>query len=286
MNLHVQGRRAYAYTGGKTFDPQLPCVVFIHGALNDHCVWGLLARWCAHHGYGVLAPDLPGHGLSQGPALRDVEALADWTLASLTAAGVQRPAALVGHSMGSLIGLETAGRAPDRVNRLVMIGTAYPMAVSQGLIDSARDTPLAAIEMVTNWSLSSHASKPSYPGPGSWLHGGLNALMRQVLNRSEALGWRGDPSDAPGGHADNLFELDFDICRRYAGGLAAADKLTCPTHLVLGSADRMTQPRQAADLEAALARKVPTQRHMLEGGHALMQELPDEVLEVLRAALR
>jgi pimeloyl-ACP methyl ester carboxylesterase len=55
---------------------------------------------------------------------------------------------------------------------------------------------------------------------------------------------------------------------------------------VLGSADRMTQPRQAADIQAALTRKVPTQRHVLECGHALMQELPDEVLEVLRAALR
>ena len=109
--------------------------------------------------------------------------------------------------------------------------------------------------------------------------------MRQELNRSEELGWRGDPSDTPGGHADNLFELDFDICRRYAGGLAAIERLSCPTHLVLGSADRMTQPRQAADLEAALARKVPTQRHMLECGHALMQELPDEVLAVLRKAL-
>jgi pimeloyl-ACP methyl ester carboxylesterase len=285
MNLLVQGRRAYAYTGGKTFDPALPSVVFIHGALNDHCVWGLLARWCAHHGYGVLAVDLPGHGLSQGPALRDVEALADWTLALLGTAGVQQPATLVGHSMGSLIALQAAGQAPAQVGRLVMIGTAYPMAVSQGLIDSARTTPQAAIEMVTNWSLATHASKPSYPGPGSWLHGGLNALMRQVLTRSEALGWRGDPSDAPGGRAGNLFELDFDICRRYTAGQAAIDRLACPTDLLLGSADRMTPPRQAAELEAALARKVPTRRHLLDCGHALMQEQPDEVLAVLRQAL-
>ncbi|MBW8891413.1 MAG: alpha/beta hydrolase, partial [Burkholderiales bacterium] len=45
MKLIVDAHEAYAYTGGKAFDPALPCVVFIHGALNDHSVWTLLARW-------------------------------------------------------------------------------------------------------------------------------------------------------------------------------------------------------------------------------------------------
>src|SRR5690606_23067560 len=107
-------------------DPALPCVVFVHGALGDHSVWTLLARWCAHHAHGALAVDLPGHGRSAGPPLPSVEALADWTLALLDAAGV-RQAALVGHSLGSLIALEAAARAPQRASRLVMIGTAYPM---------------------------------------------------------------------------------------------------------------------------------------------------------------
>src|SRR5688572_30211924 len=98
---------SYAYTGGKPFDPALPCVVFIHGALHDHSVWTLLARWFAHHGFGVLAVDLPGHGRSAPPVAQSIEALADWTLSLLDAARVQR-AALVGHSMGSLIALEAA----------------------------------------------------------------------------------------------------------------------------------------------------------------------------------
>ncbi|MFM2121391.1 MAG: hypothetical protein RL722_2859, partial [Pseudomonadota bacterium] len=198
MQLQIHGRAAYAYTGGLALDRSKPAVVFIHGALNDHCVWTLMARWCAHHGHAALALDLPGHGRSAGPALRSVEALADWVLAALDAAGLER-AVLVGHSMGSLIALEAAGRAPGRVSALVMVGTAYPMAVSQALIDSARQTPDQAIAMVNSWSLSSHASKPSYPGPGSWLHGGLQALMHQVMDRSAGLGWQGEPDDQPGG---------------------------------------------------------------------------------------
>ena len=78
MKWLVQGREAYAYTGGKPFDPALPCVAFVHGAMNDHGNFTLLARWFAHHGWAVLAPDLPGHMRSAGPALASVEAIADW----------------------------------------------------------------------------------------------------------------------------------------------------------------------------------------------------------------
>jgi pimeloyl-ACP methyl ester carboxylesterase len=54
---------------------------------------------------------------------------------------------------------------------------------------------------------------------------------------------------------------------------------------VLGSGDRMTQPRQATDLQAALARQVATRRHLLDSGHAVMQEQPDAMLAALRQAL-
>lgn len=90
MKLIVDGHEAYAYTGGKPFDPALPCVVLIHGALNDHSVWTLLARWCAHHGYGVLAVDLPGHGRSAGLPLTRVEAIAAWLHRLLDVAGAQQ----------------------------------------------------------------------------------------------------------------------------------------------------------------------------------------------------
>jgi pimeloyl-ACP methyl ester carboxylesterase len=178
----------YAYTGGRPFDPTLPCVVFLHGALNDHSVWTLAARWCAHHGHSVLAVDLPGHGRSAGPVLPDVEAMADAVLALLAERGVQRTA-LVGHSMGSLIALEAASRAvPGTVSHLVLVGTAYPMRVSSALLDTAARQPLAAIDQVVAFSHTTLAAKPSYPGPGAWLHGASRALMRQVLARARA--WR------------------------------------------------------------------------------------------------
>ena len=263
MDLIVNGRKVFAYTGGKPFDPALPCVVFIHGALNDHSVWTLLARWFAHHGHSVLALDLPGHMRSAGPPLPDVEALADWTLALLDAAGVSR-AALVGHSMGSLIALEASARAPQRVSALVMVGTAYPMKVSQALLDISRDDPLQAIDRVVSYSHSTLAAKPSYPCPGSWLRGGSRALMRLVQSRQ------------PG-----LFHHDFSLCDRYANGMQAAAKVQCPASLIVGNADQMTTPKQAREMAQALRATV----HSVNAGHSIMAEAPEQVLAALRASL-
>jgi pimeloyl-ACP methyl ester carboxylesterase len=269
MELLVAGPNgklpAYAYTGGKAFDAAAPCIVFIHGALNDHSVWTLLARWFAHHGHSVLAVDQPGHGRSGGAPLADIEALADWTLALLDAAGAQR-AALVGHSMGSLIALEAAARAPQRIAQLVMVGAAYPMKVSEALLTTARDAPLEAIDRVNAFSHSTFASKPSYPGPGAWVHGGSRALMRrmQVMQRD-----------------GNLFHHDFSVCDRYANGLQAAAKVRCPATLVLGERDQLTNPRQARELGAALKAQVTS----LPAGHDLMAEAPDALLAALRQAL-
>jgi len=256
---------AYLYTGGKPFDAALPCVVFVHGALHDHSVWTLLARWFAHHGHGVLAVDLPGHGRSAGAPLASVEALADWLLALLDAAGVPR-AALVGHSMGSLIALEAAARAPARATRLAMVGTAYPMKVSEALLNTARDAPLRAIDMVNAFSHSGIAAKPSYPGPGARLHGGNRALMRRVQALQTGV---------------NLFHHDFSVCDRYAGGLEAAAKRQCPASLILGAHDQMTSPKQARAIGDALQARV----HTVAAGHALMSEAPDAVLAALRSAL-
>ena len=126
MDIDVNGHKAYAYTGGKPFDAGLPCVVFIHGAQNDHSVWTLQSRWFAHHGFAVLAVDLPGHGRSGGRPLASIEDLADWIellLEKVMRSGIPGDGAgstaknvtLVGHSMGSLTALECASRHPARI---------------------------------------------------------------------------------------------------------------------------------------------------------------------------
>jgi pimeloyl-ACP methyl ester carboxylesterase len=257
----VQGAKAYAYTGGKTFDPALPTVVFIHGAQNDHSVWALQTRYFAHHGFGVLALDLPGHGRSTSPALASVEAMADWLLAVLDAAGVAR-ALLVGHSMGSLIALEASARAPQRVSGMALLGSTWPMKVSSELLDTSRDDEQRAIDMVNIWSHASIAQKPSCPAPGFYVMGGARRLMQRMSALNPA----------------QLFHTDFAACNAYANGQAAAEAVRCPVLFVFGTKDMMTPARSTKLLTGAIAHgKIVS----VDAGHSMMAEQPDAVLDTL-----
>jgi pimeloyl-ACP methyl ester carboxylesterase len=262
MQLTIHGHATYCYTGGKTFDAAKPTVVFIHGVLNDHSVWGLQSRWFANHGWNVLALDLPGHCRSAGPPPASVEDAAQFIVALLDAAGVER-AALVGHSFGSLIALEAAARVPQRVSHLVLAGTAYPMKVSPALLDGALNAPQQAIETVNVFSHSMLAPPPSSFGPGTWLYGASRALMRRVLASNRQA---------------NVFHIGFSACNDYANGEAAMAAVQCPVLLVLGSADQMTPPRAA---KALIAKGRNARVVTVTAGHQMMTEAPDAVLFAL-----
>jgi pimeloyl-ACP methyl ester carboxylesterase len=267
MELIVNGHKTFCYTGGKPFDAAKPTVVFIHGVLNDHSVWILQTRYLAHHGWNVLAVDLPGHCKSEGEPPSTVEEGAQFVLALLDAADVKK-AALVGHSFGSLIALEAAARAPQRVTQLALVGTACPMKVSSALLDNALNAPMKAIEMVNVFSHSMLAPPPSALGPGTWLYGGSRALMRRVLASNPRV---------------NVFHRGFTACDNYAGGEQAIAKVQCPVLFILGRGDSMTLPKMAEPLQ----RKVRDGRTVLvNGGHSMMTEAPDETLAALKGFLK
>ena len=267
MKIGTKDQEIYAYTGGKDFDAAQPTVVFIHGVLNDHSVWILQSRYLAHHGWNVLAIDLPGHCKSGGKPPASVEEASDAIIALLDAAGVSK-AALVGHSFGSLIALETAARAPERVSHLVLVGTAFPMRVSPALLESSVSAPNKAIDMVNTFSHSTLSPPPSALGPGTWLYGGNRALMHRVLASNTQV---------------NVFFTGFKACDSYAGGEAAMEKVQCPTLFVLGNQDQMTPPKAAQSL-IGKARNAKVVK--LPAGHSLMTEAPDGVLQALKDFLK
>ncbi|AIY40816.1 putative hydrolase protein [Collimonas arenae] len=268
LKTHFRGadHDTYCYTGGKSFDPALPTAVFIHGGQNDHSVWILQTRYFAHHGFGVLAVDLPGHGRSQGPALATIEELSDWLSSLLDAAGVNK-VILIGHSMGSLIALESASRSGEstRIAGIALVGTAYPMKVADALLDAANNDQQTAIDMVNIWSHSTISPKPSAPGPGFYVQGASQRLMQRIASQSAA--------------RPTVFYTDFAACNAYANGEAAAHAVACPTLFLLGQRDVMTPAKAAAGLIAVIKHAKVVQ--VGASGHALMAEQPDAVLEHL-----
>src|SRR5260370_25492828 len=178
MRLSVNGIDTFVATGGREFDPSQPPIVLLHGAGFDHTTWALHSRWFAHHGFGVLAPDLPGHGRSSGTPLPTIADMADWTAALLDAAGAAS-AELVGHSMGSLIALETAARHATRVSALSLIGTAATMTVGPDLLKAAEANDHSAINMVSIWGLGFQAELGGSLAPGLWMNYGASSGLAE-----------------------------------------------------------------------------------------------------------
>lgn len=259
MKLQVRGDTIRSTTGGRPLDTTLPLVVFLHGASQDRTLWALQQRYFSHHGWSVLSPDLPGHGASSGDLLPTIEEMASWVADLIEAAGFAA-AAIVGHSMGSLIALELAATQPDRVTSIVLSGSTAAMRVHEDLQSAADANERRAHEMVLGWSLSGRSGLGGHPTPGLWMHG---HLLQTSLNAG-----------------DDVLASDLRACHVYEAALDRAAAVRCPTLVVMGAEDRMVHPKGAHQLIDALGANATMV--IIEGaGHSMMVERPDAVLDAL-----
>ena len=268
MITQLFGHPVYCDTAGKTLHPDLPTLVFIHGALNDHSVWERQSSYFTHHGNNVLAVDLPGHSRSGGAALTTIEAMGAWLLALLDTIGIKQ-ASLIGHSMGSLVAMEAARCNPQRITRLALLGSAYPMKVADSLLAMAQEDEASAIKLVSNWSHLQDAQHS--PQPGQDLQSDTQRLMERVSATSPA----------------QLLFTDLVACNQYRLGEQAAAAIAqqgCEVLFILGQQDRMTPLKASAGLRTALPQ---AQVNIIaDCGHAMMSEQPDAVLSALIHFLR
>ena len=258
MLIDILGAETNIATGGQPIRPGLQAVVLIHGSGLDHSVWALHSRWFAHHRRNVVAPDLPGHGRSRGAPLGSIGAMADWIAGMMDALGIAR-AALVGHSMGTLVALETARRHPEKVRALGLVGASTAIPVHPDIVAAAAENRHEAIEMLAIWGTGFAAGLGGCLAPGMWMLGGAEKLWERA---------------APG-----VLHADLAACDAYKDGPAAAAAVACPAAIVQGSRDAMTPLRGAQALAKAIGGAKLT---VLEGaGHMLLTERPDEVLAAL-----
>jgi len=250
----VMGYPAYAYTGGRSFEHTRPAIVFVHGAAFDHTVWQWQSRYFAHHGYSVLAVDLPAHGRSPGIPRASVEDMASWVHGLLDAAGLAS-AILVGHSMGALVCLEAARRHPQRVAKLALVGIACPMAVGPAFLAAAQDNAPEGFDMEAVWGHARSAVLSTSPIPGTYLLG----ASRRLNGRSR----------------EGILHADLAACNGYR---ATLEPLAMPTLVVAGRRDQMTPFKSGKAVAEALGAKLVA----LDAGHSMMSEAPRELLGVLR----
>jgi len=255
MELTVRGAKTYAATGGKDFNPDLPTVLFLHGSGLDHRSWALQTRWFAFHGYSVLAPDLPGHSLSEGEPLASIEESGAWLIDFLDAAGVTKVHA-VGHSQGVLSALELAKIAPDRVISLSAIGSAAAIPVNPALIETAKKSAPDAAQMMCNWGFGPTIHRGISPVPG----------MQPIASGRRIMG-------------ANPLAIDLQACANYSAGHSVAATLDIPALCILATQDKMTPIKGGRALAAALGADLV----ILDGfGHMVPIEAPKRTLTALR----
>jgi len=255
VKLSVNEHETHIATGGKEFDKSLPCVLFLHGSGLDHRAWALQTRWFAYNGFGVLAPDFPGHSLSSGESCTSIEESGQWLVSLLEAVDVKQ-AHIIGHSQGFLSAIELANLKPSSVKSLVGIGSAAALPVNPMLIDTAKESALKAAEMMLQWGFGNRMLMGTSATPGIQ----PIAVGRQIMGT-------------------NPLAVDLQCCANYLSGDAALSNIESPAAMILADQDKMT-PIKAG---LAVAQSLNAELIVLKGyGHMLPIEAPKEVLVALR----
>ncbi len=98
-------------------------VVLLHGVGLNADAWGPQID-TLRGAYRVIAPDMPGHGGSPCPdATPTLETYVEAALAVVQT--LSEPAMVVGHSMGAIIALDAAARAPSHVCAVAALNAVF-----------------------------------------------------------------------------------------------------------------------------------------------------------------
>ena len=246
----VFGQRVFYRSGRVEFPADGRGIVFLHGAGGNGQIWHMQRRLLGE-GRFACAPDLPGHGRSEGQASDSVEAYADVVMAFLDAVGI-RHATLVGHSMGGAVAQTCALSCPDCVENLVLIGTGAKLTVAPVIFTVLRQAPETFAEIAQGFAFAAGTAP------------GLRATILEFLDPRVAL-------------------TDFIACDRF-DARERIDAIRARTCVIVGAEDRMTPPKWSR----FLSEKIPgAEYHEIpEAGHMAMIEKADAVAAVLHSFLR
>ena len=111
-------------------DPKGPPLLLLHGYTDSSRTWSLVAPYLGK--YRLLIPDQRGHGASDAPeCCYSTSQFAYDARLFLDAMGVER-AAVVGHSLGSMVAIAMAAEYPGRVTSIGLVGSTALVPLKRG----------------------------------------------------------------------------------------------------------------------------------------------------------
>jgi pimeloyl-ACP methyl ester carboxylesterase len=276
----IRTRRVSLATGlslrvAEAGSPEAPPVVLLHGWAASLYMWRGWFAPLAAAGYRVIAPDLPGHGLSDKPADPGAYRLERQIAVVRALLDVERLDAVdvVAQSMAGTIALELALAGEARLRRLVLVNPAVFGRIRLqrfGRVVSPPAVELVLPRLVTRWVVT-RAHRLVYGDPSL------------ITDRDEDEYWA--PSQFPS-YARAMRHLlhEFRWGRPPAEAMASRLRgLPRPALVVLGTRDRLVRGARPY-VRRLIALGAPLEVHeVIGGGHAVNEERP---AEVVAAALR
>ena len=212
MNLEVDNKIVFISTGGMDIEKSKPTILLMHGSGLTHIVWSLHEQFYASQGFNVLSVDLPGHGNSDGPAIKSIEEISDWVAGLIKKLGLEK-VNFIGHSQGCLIGIDFASKYPKLINKLVLVAGSYMLPVNQDLLDLAEAGDDKAIHLMMKWG---------YEGSKAFIGGNP---VKKIINSTREI--------------REILSVDLIACNNYKAGKESLDKIECPTLCIFGDLDKM-----------------------------------------------
>ena len=201
----------FVSTGGIDFDKEKPSILLMHGSGLTHIVWSLHEQFYASQGFNVLSVDLPGHGNSEGPSLESIEQISNWVKSLMNVLGIKK-IIIIGHSQGSLVGIDFASRYPDLISSLVLVAGSYKMPVNQDLINYAEAGDEKAVLLMMKWG---------YEGSKAFIGGNP---VKKIINSSREI--------------REVLAVDLNACNNYKDGEKSLEKISCSTLCIFGDLDK------------------------------------------------
>ena len=225
----------------------------MHGSGLTHIVWSLHEQFLATKGYSILSVDLPGHGSSEGPAIKSIEEIADWIQKLMKNLKINE-ISFVGHSQGCLVGIEFAHRFSKLIKSLSLIGGSYELPVNPTLIDYADGGDMKSVELMMKWG---------YEGVKKFIGGNP---VQKIINSPRQV--------------QEELAVDLRACNDYKNGLKATANINCPTLCILGDKDKMVPLEKGKKMAESI--KNSQLEILKECGHMIIFEKAFEMREIVK----
>ncbi len=243
----------FVSTSGMEFDKKKPSILLMHGSGLTHIVWSLHEQFYVSQGFNVLSIDLPGHGNSDGPALKSIQEISDWVKLLMKKVNISK-IIIVGHSQGCLVGIDFASRYPDLISSLVLVAGSYKMPVNQDLIDLAEAGDDKAILLMMKWG---------YEGSKAFIGGNP---VKKIINSSREI--------------REVLAVDLNACNNYKDGEKALNKINCSTLCIFGELDKMVPLKAGTKMSDAI--KNSETKIISNCGHMIVFEKAFEMRQLVK----